>query len=892
VTRGAAGDPTPPLSASWPFVGRAGELARVDQGMVDPTESGLVVEGPPGIGKTRFIQEVAERADPARCAVLRATATRATMAIPLGALAPLLPANLPSTSERLNLLRAAADALLGSSGDRRLVLLVDDAHLLDDISVALLHQLVRFGNAYVLVTIRSGEPPPEPIVALWASDLIHRIDLQPLTQGEVHQLLTGALGTAVEDATAERLWWSAQGNILLLRELVRAALDTGVLRRVEGAWQLGGPLALTPHLMNLVDGRIRQLGPEEVEVLELLAYGEPLSADLLSRLVPASAIEALESRLLITVELDRRRRQLRLGHPLYGDAMRSRCPRLRAWRLQGRLAEAVEAAGGRRIDDPLRIAVWRLESGNGASADLLLAGGWRAWAMLDLALAGRLGRAALEAGGGVAAGQLLWRVLLLESRNAEAERLLAGLADAAADDSERTEIASGRVYHLFWGLDDPSAALAVLDRAVAEVADPERRDELLVLRAALLAHLGEAGAALEALAGIERLQATKQQSRATVGGQIARGLALAYLGQSGEAIPILRRAAHDAVRWLSDLPWVVQWTHLVLCQASVLAGEFEDASRLAGRWYDSVPNPSLAWGRIVWCLILAQAERGRGHLAEAGRWLRQGLDLLGEYSLHGRTFASLLFGESAHVAALRGDLTAAEASLREAEAHRQRSQELFWPWIEMACPWVAAAAGDRRRGAVRALELAERARARGALDFEALALHDAARLGVPAKVAGRLGELAATLTSSLVAAYARHAGAAAGSSGTALEAVAAEFEALGADLLAAEAAAEAARAYGRAGKRSSEARATIRARALAERCGGALLPALDPRSNLGLTPREWEVASLAAQGLSNQSISEQLVISPRTVGNHLHNLYRKLGVKGRDELSALFGEGG
>ncbi|GAA3722501.1 AAA family ATPase [Gordonia hankookensis] len=51
-----------------------------------------------------------------------------------------------------------------------------------------------------------------------------------------------------------------------------------------------------------------------------------------------------------------------------------------------------------------------------------------------------------------------------------------------------------------------------------------------------------------------------------------------------------------------------------------------------------------------------------------------------------------------------------------------------------------------------------------------------------------------------------------------------------------------------------------------------------------LTPQERQIAELAAQGMSNKKIAERLAISHRTVGNHLHKAYRKLGVASRGGL--------
>jgi predicted ATPase/DNA-binding CsgD family transcriptional regulator len=49
----------------------------------------------------------------------------------------------------------------------------------------------------------------------------------------------------------------------------------------------------------------------------------------------------------------------------------------------------------------------------------------------------------------------------------------------------------------------------------------------------------------------------------------------------------------------------------------------------------------------------------------------------------------------------------------------------------------------------------------------------------------------------------------------------------------------------------------------------------------GLTPREVEVLRLVAQGLTNEQVASQLVISPRTVDTHLTSIYGKIGVSSR-----------
>jgi DNA-binding CsgD family transcriptional regulator len=60
------------------------------------------------------------------------------------------------------------------------------------------------------------------------------------------------------------------------------------------------------------------------------------------------------------------------------------------------------------------------------------------------------------------------------------------------------------------------------------------------------------------------------------------------------------------------------------------------------------------------------------------------------------------------------------------------------------------------------------------------------------------------------------------------------------------------------------------------------VPALDQ-----LTAQQQQIVRMAAQGLSNREIGEQLFLSPRTVGTHLYNVYPKLGVSSRHQLRDL-----
>ena len=249
----------------------------------------------------------------------------------------------------------------------------------------------------------------------------------------------------------------------------------------------------------------------------------------------------------------------------------------------------------------------------------------------------------------------------------------------------------------------------------------------------------------------------------------------------------------------------------------------------------------------------------------------------------------LVLSELAAAAACAGDAETAVASAREAA--RLAPFGFALPEQELGRGWARVAEGDLSGARAALREAAEIARAAGYRGSEAWLLHDIARLGAPAEVVDRLDELASLCEGALVPAYAMHANAAAAGRADALVDAADRFEAIGALLLAAEAAAEAAQAFQRAGDRRASAAQSVRASTLAEVCEGARTPALAvPVTVTPLTARERDIATLAAQGVSSKEIADRLFLSVRTVNNHLQNVYSKLGVGSRRELAGALAD--
>ena len=132
--------------------------------------AGAVLIGPAGVGKTWLARTAADRLASQFGRVDWVYGT--TPAVPFSAFSHLI--DVPGTGKTAAVLRAARESL----GDGRL-LIVDDAHLLDKLSAALVYQLAVSGAAKLIVTVAPNGPVAEEISALWRDDLLARIDVAP-----------------------------------------------------------------------------------------------------------------------------------------------------------------------------------------------------------------------------------------------------------------------------------------------------------------------------------------------------------------------------------------------------------------------------------------------------------------------------------------------------------------------------------------------------------------------------------------------------------------------------------------------------------------------------------------------------------------------------------------
>ena len=124
---------------------------------------GIVLSGTAGVGKTRVAREAVAACGPRSARRHWIVGTASARSVPLGAFAGIASDFGPDPLRRV---REVIDGLIGDARHGEVVVGVDDAHLLDDLSAFTVHQLVTRRLATVIVTIRSGESTPDAITAI------------------------------------------------------------------------------------------------------------------------------------------------------------------------------------------------------------------------------------------------------------------------------------------------------------------------------------------------------------------------------------------------------------------------------------------------------------------------------------------------------------------------------------------------------------------------------------------------------------------------------------------------------------------------------------------------------------------------------------------------------
>ena len=864
------------MANNWPVVARNNEYTTIQSALVDKQGvCGIVLVGDAGVGKTTLARLVTQ-ALPMR--VQWVAGTESARSIPLGVFAHLVGA--ATSRDPVAFLAAARETILSEGHS---VIGVDDAHLLDQLSATLLHQLVLDGSVRIVATVRSGETVPDAITSLWKDGYLQRLHLMPFTKEQCVMLIESALGGKVEGLSADLMWESSGGNALFVKHLVEGALEAGTLKQVRGVWQLRGRTAVTSELASLLDSRVDQLPDNVLHALRLLTFCEPLDLDTLSGIAGVDAVEDAENRGLIRVTEEHNGIDVRFNHPLFGEVIRRRLGMAAARRLRGEVVRAMQGHPVRGPTDRIRLAELTLDSDQSPEVDLLVSAARDAIALTNVTLGERLARAAVNRGGGLVASELLARSLLWQGNSAEAEETLSAFDPNQMNELELVRWGLVRIANLHWSMGDAEGADEVLDLLCDRVAHPGLK--LVVAGVASASRLFE-NELEEAVHLSELVLASPDASAAAVQWAVFGGaLALSLMGR-GEEVEAVAQRGHQFDDKVDGL--LRYLTAFGEVRALVLSGDFDTAAR---RSEDIVRITSagqyLAWGMAN--VLVGTVELGRGRFADTVTRMEQTVAALTSESAASWSFPARLLLAQSYCALARAD--AGAKMVAELRIRSGKHVAVFAPQLRIAESWLAAAEGNVSAAIELALDAARLAAESKQTAIEMLALHDAVRFGDQTCL-DQLAELAANTEGRLASAIGAHATAVRDRDAVKMCEAARQFEQIGALLSAADASAQAAVAAEACDDRRRSVEAAAAATRLAAECGGIRTPALDLAAHpLPLTVREREIANLVAAGLTNKEIADRLVVSVRTVEGHLYRACIKLDISDREDLAAMIRTG-
>jgi DNA-binding SARP family transcriptional activator/class 3 adenylate cyclase len=414
--------PSYPLHRTGRFAGRGAVLARVTSFL--PQQAGgaaairlLMVGAEAGMGKTRLLAEVAEVAYGRRVLVLAGGSYEEEGGLPWGPmhdalldymraqpdtflrdrlhdLLPTLAQIVPelrtrfrdigetpagdAEAQRLRLFSTVAQTLERISSDRSLLLILDDLHWADDVTLQAVHFLLRqpgLDRVLLLGGYRPEEVMPDTplgrlVAAAGRGESAMAIPLDALGGDDVAVLLEDRMEGACGERVVRTLRERSSGNPFFAIQMAGLLRQEGALRREAGRWEMdtNARVDLPPAVRETVGRRLRHITPEARAVL---TAGSILGREFDYAPLEATA-DADEQALFDALDEIQEVGIVResgegyvFAHPLLWEVVYARIPEHRRRRAHERAGKALDGIYGGQAEAHAGELAWHfVESGN------------------------------------------------------------------------------------------------------------------------------------------------------------------------------------------------------------------------------------------------------------------------------------------------------------------------------------------------------------------------------------------------------------------------------------------------------------------------------------------------------------------------------------------------
>jgi ATP/maltotriose-dependent transcriptional regulator MalT len=917
-------DGRPPRRAGRPtgrtMVSRNRErvLAHLDAVIRDGEEGRpgvTMIRGEPGVGKTTLLDRFAERADGAQVTVVRGGAGEVDRTAPLSTIRSALATCAPireeidgiRTENPVAYANRVAEVLEAHAGDR-LVVIIDDAHLVDEASATALRQLVSFSSPVQwLLACRPAERTPGAEMVAWMREHGGReIDLLGLDRAAVVSLSTELLGNHPDPGLRAALT-EGDGNPLAIEELLEGLRAAGRLKWTDNGYRVTGG-DVPRRFVDAIRLRLAKVDEAARRVLEAgSVLARPFTVEAASALIGAAAADAIRAAVdakLLRVD----GHEFAFRHDLIRETVYDLIDESRRRSLHRAAVDLILAEG--RPDAEAAEHVMRGDLRGDRAIGLLRRA---ARALINVApatAAGYLASARAMLPEDSARWSQVWvesvHTLILANRPADARELGAQALRRRLTPAAEAEV----LLELAWSLRQEGLNDAVLRYARrardAEQAPDSVKARAYAVEAHTLVYLGSIEDARRA--GIEALRLGRGHAGAQVSGNTALSLVARREGRFGVSLEHARIAV-DTADWIADES-MRRHPRIWLGAALVALDRMAEADPVYLQVGQDADRLGTMWVLPLWHFEQATMLHAQGRLDDAVAVAETGLVVADEIGI--RQMSVPLLGLLAVIAVEGGRLAEAGKHLARQRRLMRRDGILVSPYL---VAWPRAALQEAQDDPAAAL--ASLGPIFGGLpdnDFLLFA-HDPGcapalvRIALAAGDQGRadLAVAAARVLADRNPGTGSVQGAALHAEGLARR----DFEALGAalaqlrggprPLMLAGALADLAVMEHRAGREAPANEHRDEAVAIYRDCvaPGAVarlarrLDIAAPAEEAGpagldaLTPTEREVLRLLAGGGTRGRIGDSLRTSSYTVDTLLRHIYRKLGVRSPIELARI-----